>query len=100
LQLDDLLTDIDTRCDVATGLRYFGRVVAADGQPALEVHASPVFRELVVFTPPHRQAVCLEPYTCPTDAIHLQQKGIEAGWLTLAPGAEWSAIVELRVTAG
>lgn len=55
----------------------------------------PIFRELVAYTPPGRDAVCLEPYTCVTDAINLQQKGIDAGWEQLAPGAEvktWIAI--------
>jgi aldose 1-epimerase len=56
---------------------------------------APDFRELVAFTPPHRQAVCLEPYTCTTDAINLQQAGIDAGWRVLAPGASWSGDVEL-----
>ncbi len=56
----------------------------------------PGFRDFVVFTPPHRQAVCLEPYTCATDAINLQQRGIDAGLLCLAPGASWRSYVEWR----
>jgi aldose 1-epimerase len=47
------------------------------------------FRDFVIFTPPHREAVCLEPYTCITDAIHLQQQDVEAGLLVLPPGAAW-----------
>jgi aldose 1-epimerase len=53
------------------------------------------FRELVAFTPAHRQAVCLEPYTCITDAINLQQRGIPAGLLVLAPGGRWTGVVGL-----
>ncbi len=63
----------------------------------LSVSCSPAFRELVVFVPPHRQAFCIEPYTCTTDAINLQQQGLDAGLLVLPPGEKWSAVVELSV---
>jgi aldose 1-epimerase len=66
----------------------------------LEQWASPTFRELVVFTPPHREAVCLEPYTCMTDAINLQQRGVEAGWRALPPSEAWTSVVELRLRTG
>jgi aldose 1-epimerase len=61
----------------------------------LDVLASPDFRDVVVFTPPHRRAVCLEPYTCITDAVNLQARGIDAGWRSLAPGAQWLGVVEI-----
>jgi aldose 1-epimerase len=63
----------------------------------LQLWTSPAFRELVAFTPPHRQALCLEPYTCTTDAINLQQRDLDAGLLVLPPGERWSGVVELRV---
>jgi aldose 1-epimerase len=62
----------------------------------IDLLTTAAFRELVVFTPPHRQAMCLEPYTCTTDAINLQQRGIDAGLIVLEPGGEWREIVELR----
>ena len=43
----------------------------------------------MIFTPPHREAVCLEPYTCITDAINLHQQGKDAGLLVLSPGETW-----------
>ncbi len=95
LQLDDVLTDISTS-EGADGLRECG-TIQGDEKASLRLYCSPAFRELVVFTPPHRQAFCVEPYTCTTDAINLQARGIEAGWLTLAPGQHWSAVVEMRV---
>jgi len=55
------------------------------------------FRELVVFTPPWADAVCMEPYTCVTDAINLQQLGIDAGWRTLAPGERFDTQIIIRV---
>ena len=53
------------------------------------------FRELVVFTPPWTKAVCMEPYTCVTDAINLQQMGVDAGWRVLEPGQEFKTTIEI-----
>jgi aldose 1-epimerase len=68
-----------------------------DKEVRLGLYVSPDFRELVVFTPPHRQAIALEPYTCATDAINLQTQGIDAGLLVLRPGEEWKGVVEMRL---
>jgi aldose 1-epimerase len=56
-----------------------------------------VFRELVVYTPPHGRSVCLEPYTCITDAIHLEERGIDSGWRTLEPGGEFRTWFQIAV---
>jgi len=97
LTLDDIYTNFPT-AEPVNGLVERGRVLYADGG-ALVVRASPVFRELVVFTPPHRKAVCLEPYTCPTDAANLAARGLDVGWQILAPGQTWHAAVEFRVVS-
>ena len=55
-----------------------------------------MFRELVAFTPPTRASVCLEPYTCITDAVDLQPQGIDAGWRVLAPGDEIRTWIEIE----
>ncbi len=60
----------------------------------LQTRSSHDFRDWVVFTPPHRQAVCLEPYTCITDAINLHAHGVDAGLKVLAPGERWSGWVQ------
>lgn len=65
-----------------------------DGDEQLEVWTTPNFRESVLFIPAHRKALCIEPYTCTTDAANLEPKGGDAGWETLAPGGEWNGIVE------
>jgi aldose 1-epimerase len=54
------------------------------------------FRELVLFTPPHRQAVAVEPYTCSADAANLADRGIDSGWQTLPAGGEWESVAEYR----
>jgi aldose 1-epimerase len=56
----------------------------------------PAFRELVLFTPAHRQAIAIEPYTCSADAANLAARGIDSGWRVTAPGAQWEAAVEYR----
>ena len=94
LELDDVLTGLSSKPG-ATGLRECGAM--RSGAATLRLLASPAFRELVVFTPPHREAFCIEPYTCTTDAINLQARGVDAGWLTLAPGERWTADFEMRL---
>jgi aldose 1-epimerase len=99
LTLDDVLTELTEHAPPsADGLLCRGQLLvgpeAAKVVGRLQVFASPAFRELVAFTPPHRKAVCLEPYTCVTDAINLRDR-VDSGLLVLEPGQEWSAVVEL-----
>ncbi len=54
------------------------------------------FQELVAFTPPWTSAVCLEPYTCTTDAINLQQQGIDAGLRVLQSGESWTGFIDIE----
>ncbi len=52
---------------------------------------------VVLFTPPHREAVCIEPYTCTTDAINLFSQGVrEAGLKILKPGQVWKTMFEWK----
>ena len=53
----------------------------------LRVCADKSFRELVLFTPQHRHAVAIEPYTCSADAANFWARGIDSGWLVLDPAA-------------
>ena len=94
LHLDDVLTCLPPRPARADGL--IERAVVTSGQTAMRLFCSPAFRDMVVFNPVHRQAFCVEPYTCPTDAVNLP-KSAEAGWLVLAAGGTWTAVVELWV---
>ena len=56
------------------------------------------FREWVLYAPLERAVTALEPYTCTTDAVNLEPQGIDAGLITLAPGAEWTGdiVIGLR----
>lgn len=95
LKLDDLLVAAGPSLPPHASLR--GRIRQNPDGVELRVSASQAFRETVVFTPPHRQAFCIEPYTCATDAINLQQQGMDAGLLVLGPGESWTGVVELSI---
>ncbi len=92
LQIDDVLTDVRpgeesldcTIVDEAAGIEM---VQSCDKR----------FRELVVYKPTDRNAICMEPYTCPTDAINLEARGIPCGWETLAPGESFNTWIDISV---
>jgi aldose 1-epimerase len=90
LKLDDVYTGVEA-VDGVVECRVTDR--AAGRQVVQRCDAS--FREIVAFTPPWTSAVCLEPYTCVTDAINLQQNGINAGLQVLEPGGEWTGWIEI-----
>jgi aldose 1-epimerase len=88
--VDDVLTELSP----ASGA-LAERGVLRSGGAALRVLCTPEFREMVIFTPGNRQAFCVEPYTCTTDAVNLPAG--ESGWAVLSPGQRATNVVELRV---
>jgi aldose 1-epimerase len=90
LKLDDMLTALADRAGQV-------ETVIMDPSAGLQVRQvfDDAFRELVVYTPPHGRSVCLEPYTCTTDAIHLAEHGIDGGWRVLPAGAEFRTWFEI-----
>jgi aldose 1-epimerase len=92
LKLDDVLTGI--RCD---GPQF--DLIVMDERAGVQVMQTcpPIFREVVAFTPPNRSAICLEPYTCVTDAINLDAQGIDTGLRTLGAGSEFHTWIDLSV---
>ena len=92
LKLDHVFTDVQlsdgvSRCRIENKDTGYGMVMESDAQ----------FRELVVYTPPDRDAICFEPYTCPTDAINLEARGIPAGVIVLAPDETFSGTVRFML---
>jgi aldose 1-epimerase len=90
LDIDAVFTDL---------LRTDGKVEASVADPEsghrLTIRSDGVFRECVVFTPPHRDAICIEPYTGAPGAIQLHEQGIDAGLRVLQPGESFSATIEM-----
>ncbi|HEX5445191.1 MAG TPA: aldose 1-epimerase [Pirellulales bacterium] len=92
MQLDDVLTALTTdagECQAAIEDPASGRTLALRFDAA--------FRECVVYNPPHREAVCIEPYTCVPDAYELQATGIDAGLRFLQPGDVFQTRFEINV---
>ena len=84
LALDDIYTDLIAdadglvRCTLQDQQHGIQTTVAFDASQ---------FPHVVVYTPPApRQAICIEPYTCPTDGVNLQERGIESNLVVLQPG--------------
>ncbi len=51
----------------------------------------------VVYNPPHREAVCIEPYTTIPDPCTLQAAGIDPHLIVLAPGKSFSTRIDMRI---
>ena len=62
---------------------------------AVELEFSDLFRECVVYTPPHRQAICIEPYSCLPGAFHLVDRQVDTGIRILEPGETKSATMTI-----
>jgi aldose 1-epimerase len=100
LKLDDVLTDLLAFAyDQGDNLGLVGVIRHPAGERMLTLWIGADFRELVAFTPPHREAICLEPYTCTTDAINLAARGIDAGLRVLEPGESWRGIIEMHLSS-
>lgn len=100
LKLDDVLTGLyPFTYDRDEGLGMLAMVQHPAGDRMLTLWASDDYRELVAFLPPHREAICLEPYTCTSDAINLAARGIDAGLRVLQPGERWRGVIEAHLTA-
>ncbi len=113
-QRDPVAGDFDLRCPVALDGKSYDDVFlrsnpSADAPAArlvdpatrlvVELWAAAAFREVVVYAPPDRAVVSLEPYTCAPDAFNLCARGIPAGMIELAPGARFEASFEIRLSA-
>ena len=90
--------------DVFTGLKFSDdwctcRLKDEDAGVEVTFRFDRLFRELVVYTPPARGAICLEPYTCVTDAINLQPQGFDAGLRVLRPGQSEEGTMVLEAAA-
>lgn len=93
LNVDTVLTDLPA----ASGALPERAALQGAPNATLRLFWDAGFRDIVIFTPPHRQAFCVEPYTCTTDAINLQTRGVDAGWQVLPPGESRRFLVEMRI---
>lgn len=61
-----------------------------DGAPSVALAASESFGRWVLWTLPAKPFVCVEPWTCPADALNTGE-----GLMELAPGASWTGWVKI-----
>jgi aldose 1-epimerase len=84
LTLDDIYTGIAADTD---GLVRCALLDQEKSVKTIVEFSREVFPYIVVYTPPApREAICVEPNTCPTDAFNLQTQGIESNVLTIGAG--------------
>jgi galactose mutarotase-like enzyme len=92
MSLDDVYTDLERD---AAGDAVFS---VTDGQRSVRVGIGPQFPVAVVYAPFHRNFICFEPMTAPTDALHLAAEGRYKGLREIAPGAAWSGEFWVQVS--
>jgi aldose 1-epimerase len=89
--------------DVFTGLEFQDgecvcRIIDPDSARQLTLRFNDLFHECVVYNPPHREAVCVEPYTCVPNAAELQSNGVATNLRVLQPGESARARVVMEVS--
>lgn len=57
------------------------------------------FTQCIVYTPPHREAICLEPYTCLPDSFRLITEGHNTGLRVLGPGEAYETTIKIGVSS-
>lgn len=87
--------------EVFTGLgfsggKFTGSVTNQHAGWRTSIEFSDAFPECVLFTAPHREAVCIEPYSSAPNAFELEEFGISTGLQTLAPGESKSVDIVIR----
>ena len=91
-QLDAGFSELDFENGVCTG-----RIADPAGR-TLSITFDEAFRECVVYNPPHREAICIEPYTCICDPFRLEATGIDAGLRVVARGDRFQTTVVMEVS--
>lgn len=56
------------------------------------------FTQCIVYTPPHREAICIEPYTCLPDSFRLTAEGHATGLRILKPGEAFETAIPISVS--
>jgi aldose 1-epimerase len=82
------------------GLQFDGewcesRIQDSESGLTMAIRFDRAFRECVVYTPPHREAICIEPYTCVPGAAAMSDPAA-AGLRILGPGESFEARVEFE----
>jgi len=90
-QFDTSYTDLQPEAD---GLVHTWLREPSSGRTVTQLFDTS-FTQCIVYTPPHRQAICLEPYTCLPDSFRLTAEGHETGLRVLAPGEAYETTIQI-----
>ena len=91
-ELDAVLTGLSREADDTLQMRIDD---PENGRTLRQTCIGP-FRECVVFTPPHRETIAIEPYTAAPTTFDLEARGFDAGLQVLDPGASTAMQIEIR----
>lgn len=92
MAFDDVFTGLDSSDGVCTC-----RVIDPNSGRKLEVAFDDTFSQCVVYNPPHREAICIEPYTCVPNYVELHEAGVDAGLRVLQPRDSFKSRMVIRV---
>jgi aldose 1-epimerase len=93
-QFDTVFTKLRSDADG----QFHTRLADSATGRALTQSFGSAFTQCVVYTPPHREAICMEPYTCVPDAIRLSAAGHKTGLQILKPGEHFKTTIRLHVS--
>lgn len=72
----------------------------ASGRRVVQEFDAGVFPFAVIYTPGHRESVCIEPYSCLPDPFRMEERGIKTGLRTLTAGESFETGFVLRAEQG
>jgi len=92
---DNVFTDIPYEAGQAVT-----RLTQPESGRSLTQSFDETFRHIVVYTPPHREAICMEPYTAIPNSLALSQQdtNLETGLRWLEPGEKYETKIEIRLS--
>jgi aldose 1-epimerase len=94
--MDAIFTRVEPEAD--------GSLVASITDPGagrtLRIISRGPFREFVVYTAEHREAVAIEPYTCAPTTFDLTARGFDAGLRVLEPGQSEQMTITVQLDEG
>jgi aldose 1-epimerase len=91
-KFDDVFTDLEFKDE-----QFTASIVDPNSTTTLVMNWGEEFPHCVVYTPPHREAICIEPYTSVPDAFWLEKRDIPSGLRILAPRESFTAKSEIRL---
>jgi aldose 1-epimerase len=92
VSLDDVLSELKTQSG-----RFAAWLDDAAARRRVRIECGEPFDHCVVYTPPHGEAICIEPYSAVPGALSMVDPPPEAGVRLLQPGQRRRARMEIRV---